>query len=128
MYNGGVDRRKHPRVDSHNFLEVSMSSNQEKTTSAPMLLTQDIVRFGGMQLYYKLCVRESRPHNRFEISISLNDECVTAEAGEALDFALYSYRRIVSSIVTPCTLEDVMKDFEYSRTNLQKKLYKRAFM
>ena len=105
-----------------------MNSNQEKTTSAPMILTQDIVRFGGMQLYYKLSVREARPNNRFEITIALNDECATAEAGETLDFALYSYRRIVGSIVTPCTLEDVMKDFEYSRTNLQKKLYKRAFM
>ncbi len=105
-----------------------MNSNQEKTTSEQMVLAQDIVRFGGMQLLYTLSIKKGRPNNRFEISISMDDECAVAEAGETLDFAVYSYRRIVGSIVTPCTLEDVMKDFEYSRTKLQKKLYKRAFL
>lgn len=103
-------------------------SNLEKSVLEPLVLAQDVVRFGGMQLLYSLAVKKSDPSNRFEISISKDGEVATAEAGESLELALESYRSIVLGIVTPCTLDDVMKDFEYSRTKLRKKLYKRAFL
>ena len=105
-----------------------MKNNQEKRISEPVALAQDVVRFGGMQLFYSLRVKKGVPNNLFEICISKEDESAVAEAGDQVDFALYCYRRIVESIVTPCTLEDVMKDFEYSHTKLQKNLYKRAFL
>ncbi len=100
----------------------------QKGDCRALILTQDHVRFGGMQLEYTLSVREGVPSNRFEVCVRMECEETVADAGDRLDFAMECYRRIVSGIVTPCTLGDVMRDFEYSRRNLRKKLYKRAFM
>lgn len=105
-----------------------MKSNQELATEDTMVLVQDIVRFGGMQLLYSLEVRRGDPNNFFEIRISMGDETAMACAGESIDYALECYRRIVRGIVTPCTLEDVMCDFDSLRKKLRKNLYKKAFM
>lgn len=105
-----------------------MENNCERTASGSLVLTQDVVRFGGMQLLYSLSVREAVPSNCFEITVEKDDETAVADAGDALEFAYESYRQIVGNLVTPCTLEDVMRDFEYYRINLQKTLYKRAFL
>lgn len=111
-----------------NYLEASMKMKQDGSVPSPMVLTQDIVRFGGMQLLYSLRVMEGFPSNRFEISITKDDETMSARAGDQLDDALECYHRVVQGIVTPCTLEDVIKDFEYSRIKLKKNLYKRSIM
>lgn len=111
-----------------NYLEASMKMKQDGSVPSPMVLTQDIVRFGGMQLLYSLRVMEGFPSNRFEISITKDDETMSARAGDQLDDALECYHCVVQGIVTPCTLEDVMKDFEYSRIKLKKNLYKRSIM
>ena len=105
-----------------------MKDNQEKRASSALLLAQDVVRFGGMQLYYSLCVKADVPNNVYEICIQKEDERCAVCAGEHLDFALDCYRRIIDGIVTPCTLEDVMRDFEYSHIKFKKNLYKRAFL
>lgn len=105
-----------------------MKNHGETPASEAMVLAQDIVRFGGMQLFYSLAVKKSVPNNHFVISVFLDGETASVNAGDDLDLALEHYRRVVSGIVTPCTLEDVMSDFEYSCTKLRKKLYKRAFL
>ena len=93
-----------------------------------LILAQDLVRFGGMQLQYTLSVRRAEPNNRFTIGVMLGEERAVSEAGEHLEIALEHYNRIVAGIVTPCTLEDVVRDFEYSRRNLGKKLYKQVHL
>ncbi len=93
-----------------------------------LALKRDHVRFGGMLLEYTLSVREGVPANRFEIGVRMDREESVTDAGDELEFALESYRKLVSGIVTPCTVGDVMQDLEYSRKKLQKKLYKRSFM
>ena len=105
-----------------------MKDNQERTAPTALILAQDIVRFGGMQLSYSLRVKQGVPSNVYEICVSKSDERTTVFAGESLDFAFECYRRIIDGIVTPCTLEDVMRDFEYSRIKLKKYLYKHAFL
>ena len=103
-------------------------NHQENSASEGMVLIQDVVRFGGMQLLYALSVKKSVPNNHFEVSVCMDGETAVADAGEDIDLAMEHYRRVVAGIVTPCTLEDVTSDFEYSCTKLRKKLYKRAFM
>ena len=105
-----------------------MKNNQEQIQSDSVILAQDVVRYGGMQLFYSLKVKTGKPVNVFEIAVSKEDESSTAEAGSTLDFAWFTYRSVVENIVTPCTLEDVMRDFEYSHRKLQKNLYKIAFL
>ena len=105
-----------------------MKSNQEMAAEDTMVLVEDVVRFGGMHLLYSLEVRRGDAGNSFAIRISKGDETAVAGAGSSLDYAMECYRRIVRGIVTPCTLEDVMSDFESLRKKLRKNLYKKAFM
>ena len=126
VYNGGTDRFL--RFAGREKWRQNMKRNQEDAIPQSMLLTQDIVRFGGMQIRYSLHVREDVPTNRFEIRVAKDDESMRAAAGDRLDDAIRYYHSVVEGIVTPCTLEDVMKDFEYSRRKLQKNLYKRSIM
>ena len=103
-----------------------MTMEERCVDTRAVTLTEDFVRFGGMYLHYSLSVRRAEPSNRFAIAVEKDAEHTSVDAGEELEFALECYRRIVAGIVTPCTLEEVMEDFEYSRRNLRKKLYKRA--
>ena len=105
-----------------------MKNKQEQSIPMSMILTEELVQFGGMQLKYSLLVRESVPHNRFEIRIVKDDEVMTVRAGDRLEYALECYHKVVGGIVTPCTLEDVMRDFEYSRRKSRKSLYNRSIM
>lgn len=106
----------------------NMKHNQGDAMSESMLLTQDVIRFGGMQICYSLHVKEDFPTNQFEIRVSKEDERMRAVVGTCLEDAIEYYHRIMKGIVTPCTLEDVMKDFEYSRLKLKKNLYKRSII
>lgn len=105
-----------------------MKQNQKDAMSESMLLAQDVVRFGGMQICYSLHVKEDFPTNQFEIRVSKDDERMRATVGICLDDAIEYYHSVVKGIVTPCTLEDVVKDFEYSRLKFQKNLYKRSII
>ena len=105
-----------------------MNNNQEARISDRTVLVQDIVRFGGMQLLYSLAVMRSDPSNYFEIMVEKDNETARAAAGDSLDYAIECYKRIVRGIVTPCTLEDVMSDFESLQRKLRKNLYKSAFL
>ena len=109
-------------------MEANMKRKQEEGMPSSMVLDREVVRFGGMQIQYFLRVREALPNNRFEICVVKDDEAVSVRAGDRLDYALDCYRKIVDGIVTPCTLEDVMRDFEYSRLKLKKSLYNRSIM
>ena len=128
VYNGITDPLRASFVGDEGILEVDMKGRTEGAFTNAIVLTQNVVRFGGMQLQYMLRVRVGDPINRFDIKIMKDDEHAIAEAGDRLEYAMDCYQRIVSGIVTPCTLEDVMKDFEYSRIKFEKNLYKRSIM
>ena len=125
VYNGNTDR---PYSERAGETEANMKNKQEQSIPMSMILTEELVQFGGMQLKYSLLVRESVPHNRFEIRIVKDDEVMTVRAGDRLEYALECYHKVVGGIVTPCTLEDVMRDFEYSRRKSRKSLYNRSIM
>lgn len=77
-------------------------------------LEEECVLFGGMLLRYRLeKERESGSDSGFSVRVNLgNEECV-ASLGSNLSFALDCYRMLVCGRVTPCTLNDVVEDWNY---------------
>lgn len=79
-----------------------------------VLLTEDHVYFGGMNLTYELRMITERVARRFLIRVEKADEFCVAELGGDLVRAVEHYRRVVDGTVTPCALEDVLQDIQYA--------------
>jgi len=79
-----------------------------------ILLCQDNVYFGGMQLHYRFSVLTGEVMHRYMIGISLGEETCEADAGNDLVRALEHYCRIREGLVTPCGLDDVMQELQYA--------------
>ncbi len=80
----------------------------------PVVLCNDHVYFGGMQLTYRFSVLPSEVINCYLISVSLGDEICEVEVGNDLVRSLGYYCRIREGCVTPCGLEDVMQELNYA--------------
>ena len=78
-----------------------------------IVLCQDHVYFGGMQLTYRFSVLPGEGIHRYFIGITLENERNEVEAGNDLVSALGHYRRICEGYVTPCGLDDVMQELHY---------------
>ena len=79
-----------------------------------IVLCEDHVCFGGMQLTYRLLLIPGEMMHHYSISISLGDETCEAEAGNDLSRALAHYQRVREGCVTPCGLDDVMQELRYA--------------
>ena len=79
-----------------------------------IVLCEDHVYFGGMQLTYRFSVLPGEVMHRYLIGISLGNETNEAEAGNDLACALGHYRCIREGYVTPCGLDDVMQELHYA--------------
>ena len=88
-----------------------------------MLLAEDHVHFGGMNLFYRLRVIGGDVQNRFSISISMLNESAEEEVGNDIENALRIYRRMIDGAVTPCALSDVISDLRYESKKVKKSLY-----
>lgn len=87
-----------------------MTQPQEKTIA----LTEDHVCFGGMRLKYSLLVTPENCLPHYRIRACLGIESDEVEVGNDLFKALECYRRVVEGVVTPCTLEEVLKELKYA--------------
>ncbi len=85
-----------------------------KQTEGSVLLSEDRIYFGGMNLTYRLSVCTGRSLHRYRIEVQKEDEFAAAEVGNDLERALSCYRSIVRGIVTPCTLEEVVRELQYA--------------
>lgn len=86
----------------------------EKSVKHAIVLCQDHVYFGGMQLVYRFSVLAGEEVNRYLISVSLEKETCEADAGGDLSRALGHYHRVRDGYVTPCGLDDVMHELHYA--------------
>ena len=87
---------------------------KKATNYHAIALCEDHVYFGGMQLTYRLLLIPGDVMHRYSISISLDRETCEAEAGTELVRALGHYQRIREGCVTPCGLDDVMRELRYA--------------
>ena len=78
-----------------------------------IVLCEDHVYFGGMQLTYRFSVLPGEMMHRYIISILLENETCEADAGNDLVSALSYYRCIREGYVTPCALDDVMQELQF---------------
>ena len=79
-----------------------------------IILCEDHVFFGGMQLNYQLLLLPHELQNQYYIAVLLAGERCEADAGGDLERALRQYRRIREGCVTPCGLDDVMRELQYA--------------
>ena len=79
-----------------------------------IVLCEDHVYFGGMQLTYRFLLLPGEVMHQYFISISLGEETCEAEAGTDLARAFGHYCRICEGCVTPCGLDDVMQELQYA--------------
>ena len=84
------------------------------TEGRRVILCEDHVYFGGMQLTYRFLLVPGEVMHRYVISVRLGEELCEAEAGSDLERALEHYRRIREGCVTPCGLDDVMQELRYA--------------
>ena len=87
---------------------------KKATNHHAIVLCEDHVYFGGMQLTYRLLLIPGEVMHHYFISISLGEETCEAEAGNDLSLALAHYQRIREGCVTPCGLDDVMQELRYA--------------
>lgn len=92
---------------------VTMKILQESCGNS-VLLTEDHIYFGGMNLSYQLLVKNDPKMHRFYIRIQKSEEVTMAELGIDLYRAVRCYRQMVESTVTPCTLEEVLLELRYA--------------
>lgn len=79
-----------------------------------IVLCEDHVYFGGMQLTYRFSVLPGEVMHRYFIGVFLAEEFCEVEAGEDLVRALGHYLRVREGCVTPCGLDDVMQELRYA--------------
>lgn len=87
---------------------------KQATNGNKILLREDHVCFGGMQLIYRLSILPHDLQNRYYITVLLSGERCEADAGCDLERALAQYLRIREGCVTPCALDDVMRELQYA--------------
>ena len=88
--------------------------SSECTRNGKVLLAEEHVYFGGMNLTYQLLVLTGESMNRYRIRVIKGDEVDAAELGTDLLTAVQWYRTIVQGTVTPCALQDVMHELQYA--------------
>ena len=96
---------------------------KEMMKKSTVLLMEDHVCFGGMNLFYRLSVLEDGLRHRFLISVSLLNEYAEEAVGEDLERALRIYRKVTKGAVTPCALCDVLTDLRMDGKKVKKSLY-----
>ncbi len=79
-----------------------------------IILDEESVYFGGMNLTYCLSVCEGSEGRCFYISVKKGDEQVGCDVGSDLWRATEQYQSIVHGTVTPCTLEEVLEELQYA--------------
>lgn len=94
--------------------EWGKKTMEQSIRKQTILLCQDLVYFGGMQLTYRFSVLPGEVMHRYFISISLGNETNEVDAGNDLVCALGHYHRIREGYVTPCGLDDVMQELHYA--------------
>lgn len=65
----------------------------------------------GRTVRYYLYVRRRLKSSRYCIRVRMGREDVTAVVGERLDGAVSLFCKLVKGTVTPCTLRDIVQDF-----------------
>ena len=84
------------------------------TDGRRVVLCEDHVYFGGMQLTYQLSLLPHELQNQYYVAVLLAGERCEADAGCDLERAIWQYRRIREGCVTPCGLDDVMQELHYA--------------
>lgn len=73
-------------------------------------LHEEHIYFGGMNLTYQLLLLRGEEKHGFCIRVIKGCEVHKVDVGLDLSRALSCYEMIVKGIVTPCTLDDVVKE------------------
>jgi len=83
-------------------------------TQNRITLHEENVYFGGMNLTYQLVLLRGTEIHSFCIRVIKETEVQEVAVGTDLSRALSSYEQIVRGTVTPCTLEEVLRDLHYA--------------
>lgn len=78
--------------------------------TSKMILKEEHVYFGGMSLSYRFLARSRRGVCSYAVGVRLGREYCEAELGGEPDSSYGHYQKIVRGCVTPCTLEEVVRD------------------
>ncbi len=90
-------------------MKTSALNSQNRIT-----LHEEHVYFGGMNLAYQLMLSRGEELHSFCIRVSKGSEVREVDVGTDLSRALSWYEAIVRGRVTPCTLEEVLRDLQYA--------------
>ena len=82
--------------------------------SGCMTLNEEHIYFGGMNLTYRLIAYTKNGISFFRVCVIKNEESDEAELGCDLLRAVEHYRMIVRGSVTPCALQDVIRELSYA--------------
>ena len=77
-------------------------------------LTEDHIYFGGMHLSYRLLITVGERFHLYRIRAEFGEEFDEVEVGSDLSQAMFCYQSVVRGGVTPCTLEEVVRDLKYA--------------
>ena len=77
-------------------------------------LHKEHVYFGGMNLTYQLVLERGTELHSFCIRVIKGSEIREVDVGTDLSRALSWYEAIVRGTVTPCTLEEVIRELQYA--------------
>ncbi len=83
-------------------------------TQNRITLHEEHVYFGGMNLTYQLMLVRGEELHSFCIRVRKGGEVQEVDVGTDLSRALSWYEAIVRGTVTPCTLEEVVKELQYA--------------
>ena len=87
------------------------------------ILAEEAIAYGGMLLRYRLIDRMEE-NGRFHVVAANGAECEEVSVGNDICFAADCYRAVRDGRVTPCTLDDVIRDLHTMAINFSKPLYK----
>ena len=87
-------------------------------------LAEETVLYGGMVLKYCLTDEGTEMQNRFRVSVESGTEFAQTDLGNDICAATDCYRAVRDGSVTPCVLEEVVRDFLKCRQTFEKPLYK----
>ena len=88
-------------------MKSSALSTQNRIT-----LHEEHIYFGGMHLTYRLMLLRGEELHGFGICVMKGSEVQEVNVGVDLSRALSWYEAIVKGAVTPCALEEVVRDLQ----------------
>lgn len=89
-----------------------MNSLKQMQNVRLIVLKEEQVLFGGLSLYYRFTVESREGEPRFGVSVELGEEIAGGYLGNNLNRAWDLYNRLIKGAVTPCSLLDVLSDFQ----------------